>query len=177
MNVTSNQGDELADAHGRRPVSIIVTILSDSGSGTFDISSKHVPVKKKGGPENAVITFNNWQDDKFSDGFEVTFDLVDETGKGYGFFQKPKNPSPNDAMSVRAIGLSGHCPSPGDTWDGFTPSSVTQCRQHLSVDNPNNHLQYFGFALHFSLEGEHAASLTYDPIGDNQNGNARIRIL
>ncbi len=42
----------------------------------------------------------------------------------------------------------------------------------LVVENPNDRLQYFGFALHFSLDGEKKPSLTFDPIGDDRNGRA-----
>jgi hypothetical protein len=159
----------------RRPIAITVTILSDKGSGEFDIDSKHVPIKKQpGAPDHSLVSFNNWQDGEYSDGFTVTFELVDTTGKQYGFHQDPKKPCPHDALSVRAEGASGHCPEDGECWAGFTPICVDKPRKKLTVENPNNHLQYFGFALHFSRDGEAKHSLTFDPIGDNQNGNARL---
>lgn len=159
-----------------RPVTVTVTINSDSPPD-FDIAAApagHVPIKKvkKGKSDDFMLEFNNHAGGVFSDGFDITFHLIDKTSgpKRYGFFfADPNDPDPNDAISVKCVDADGHCPPKGSKWDGFKPYSVT--RQQLKVNNPNDGYQYFGFALHFSKEGETAPSLTFDPIGDDQNGH------
>lgn len=148
---------------GAVPATVKVTISGDPPA--VQLSSADIPIQRVG--SDYMLTFNNTRNE--GDGFDVTFTIDDQTGLGYGFFQDPGRPSLNDAISVKVIGSSGHCPKPGQKWVGFTPKSLPD-RQHLIVSNPNKFLQYFGFALYFSLEGETAASLTYDPIGDNQDG-------
>jgi hypothetical protein len=149
------------------PANVTVTILGDDPAD-FQLESNQIPILIAG--SDYVLEFNNGQNGIPGDGYEVTFTINDQTGYGYGFFQAQKNPSPNDAISVKVVDSSGHCPSKGAKWPGFNPTSVTPDRQNLVVSNPNKHLQYFGFALYFSLEGETTASLKFDPIGDNQDG-------
>jgi hypothetical protein len=103
----------------------------------------------------------------------VKFEIKDKTKKNYGFFFRDsieEKFKPYDAISVKTTDSEGHCPPPGSRWDGFRPIAVT--RNTLTVENPNLHLQYFGFALHFSKDGETQSSLTFDPIGDDQNGHS-----
>lgn len=143
---------------------IVTVTISDPGP-TVALSSDDIPVQKV--RDDYMLTFNNTV--KGGDGFDVTFAIDDKTGRGYGFFQDPTRPSLNDAMAVKVVGSSGHCPKSGQKWVGFSPSSLPD-RQTLVVSNPNKFLQYFGFALYFSLPGDNSASLTFDPIGDNQDG-------
>jgi len=142
-----------------------VTVTISGNPPTITLSSTDIPIQQVG--NDFMLTFNNTA--KGGDGFDVTFTIVDQTGLGYGFFQDPVKPSLHDAIAVKVVGSSGHCPKAGQKWTGFTPTSLPD-RQNLTVSNPNKFLQYFGFALYFSLAGENAASLTYDPIGDNQDG-------
>lgn len=143
-----------------------VTVTISGGGPTVQLTSADIPIQKVG--DDYMLTFNNTQ--KGGDGFDVTFTIDDQTKLGYGFFQDPAAPSPHDAMAVKVVASSGHCPRAGQKWVGFVPTSVSPDRQSLIVQNPNKFLQYFGFALYFSLPGENAASLAFDPIGDNQDG-------
>lgn len=145
----------------RKPVTATVTILSDNPPD-FSLTSSDIPVKGTG--DDAMISFNN----DGNAGYEITFDLQDNTGKGYVFFQRPQNPSPDDALSVKLCSKTGHCPGPGQSWDEFKPTSVQGTQ--LVVENANSYPQYFGFAFYFSLPNENSSSLKYDPIGDNRNG-------
>ena len=154
-------------------VTIDVTIVNDDPP-EFEMSGDGIiPVKKvkHEGKDEWMITFSNYNDDgSYHDGFTITVDLTDKTGKGYGFFQDLNDPHPSDAVSTKCVGANGHCPRRGQQWDGFVPSSVSPDRQTLVIDHPNSYLQYFGFALHFSLRGEKKPSLNFDPIGNDQNG-------
>lgn len=172
MNSTKTRQTSPCVTTGRRPAKVTVTIENDDPP-QFGLSSSHIPASKMSNGD-AILTFNNWENGHYSDGFEVVFELEDKTQKGYGFFiRDPQNPDFNDALSVTTVGPSGYCPKMGQRWAGFTPMGVSRDRQTLTVDNPNDHLQYFGFALHFSLPHQTKPSLTYDPIGDNQNGDLR----
>lgn len=123
------------------------------------------------GVEEPVLTFNNKHGGDYHNGFEVTFELVDRTGKGYGFFfADPNKPDPNDAIWVAKIVNSDPCPPEGSKWGGFKPRSVD--RDVLVVDNKNDRLQYFGFALLLSLEDETDWSVKLDPVGNNMNGTS-----
>lgn len=173
MNATKIGEVSTCMTAGRRPVTVTVTIENDTPPGRFDLSSPDIKTKKMGNGD-AMLTFNNWENGKYSDGFEVTFELEDKTGKGYRFFVgDPHNPDLNDAISVRIVGPTGYCPKRGQRWPDFKPIAISADGLKLTVDNPNKHLQYFGFALHFSLPHQTDPSLTYDPVGDNQNGDFR----
>lgn len=154
----------------RRPVDVTVRIKSDAGDGDFELITTGVPIKRGSSGNDDELVFDNWQGGQYQNGFAIDFTIQDDTGRGYGFFQNPRNPDLNDAMAVKIVNANGHCPRPNAQWDGFVPTDLSQDRQTLTVENPNTHKQYFGFAFHFSLEGETRASLTYDPGGDNRNG-------
>jgi hypothetical protein len=153
---------------GPAQAAVTITIVKDDPP-QFQVTSSDIPIRQTSSGD-PVLVFNNGQDGSPGDGFDVTFTLVDQTGKGYGFFQDQRNPKPDDAISVKAIDSSGHCPGKGAKWPGFAPTGVGSNRQTLTATNSNKHLQYFGFAMHFSLAGEANASLDFDPIGDNQDG-------
>lgn len=171
MNATKTGEVSTCMTVGRRPVTVIVTIESDAPPGQFGLSSPDIETKKMRSGD-AMLAFNNWENGKYSDGFEVTFELDDKTGKGYRFFLRDsQNADLNDAISVRIVGPTGYCPKRGQRWPDFKPIAISTDRKKLTVDNPNKHLQYFGFALHFSLPHQTEPSLTYDPVGDNQNGD------
>jgi hypothetical protein len=149
------------------PATITVTIFEGP---KFELSSDVIPIQPMG--DDYLLTFNNSEDGNPGDGFDLTFSIDDRTGLGYGFFQDPNKPSPYDALSAKVNDSSGHCPKNGAKWPGFKPTAVSADRLELHVSNSNKWLQYFGFALHFSLPGENAASQTFDPIGDNQDGES-----
>lgn len=176
MNKRRMRARGTSHAAGPRPVTVTVTILNDNPP-EFDMHSSppgQVPINKvnTGDTEDFVLTFNNNAGGQYSAGFDVTFEVEDRTDRGgYGFFLRdPQNPDPNDPISVRIIGPTGHCPRRGQAWSGFTP--VEASRGSLRISNPNDHLQYFGFALYFSREGQTKPSLIFDPIGDDRNGHA-----
>jgi len=160
----------------RRPVTITVRIKSDDPAD-FELSTTgNTPIKKGGAGGDDEVTFDNWQGGQFKDGFEIAFRIQDDTGKGYMYFQDP-NPTKadlNDAMAVKVINANGHCPRAGSTWVGFTPTGMSPDRKTLSVVNPNEYKQYFGFAFFFGLHGDSKYRLKYDPIGDNRNGLAQL---
>jgi hypothetical protein len=170
-----NDQCELSVETKRRPATVTVTIVDDTPPGTFEVSSKDLPIKKikhmkegKDGKEDHMLTFSNYQDGTYEDGFQVTFEL--KKHEDYGFFvDDPDNPGKNNAICVKKVDASGHCPDYGATWRGFSPKEVAPDRMTLVVENPNDSLQYFGFALNFAREGETKPSLCFDPIGNNQN--------
>jgi hypothetical protein len=176
MSNGNSQKDVGVAGVSRRPVKVTVTIENDNPP-TFDMTSTppdHLPIKKAGpGADDFLLTFNNNAGNSYSDGFIVTFEIKDKTKNKYGFFFRnsiDEKLRPYDAISVKTTDSEGHCPAPGSKWDGFRPTAVS--RNTLTVENPNLHLQYFGFALHFSKDGETEPSLTFDPIGDDQNGHS-----
>jgi hypothetical protein len=166
------KGEEMgAQLAPRKPVTVTVT-LERASPLKYEMTSSDLPIKKvkHNGQDEPVLRFNNVdKDGNQNDGFEVTFNLVDQTGEGYGFFfANEHHPDPDDAIWVQKVESGGFCPTGPCKWAGFKPKDVT--RQTLVVDNPNGHLQYFGFALLLSQAGETSPSVTIDPIGDNQNG-------
>lgn len=153
----------------RKPVEVTVKIKNDDPVDC-ELISTGIKINKGSSGNDDEIVFNNNQGGSYGDGFEISFKIQDETGKGYGFFQKPNNANPDDAISVKTNSQNGHCPSKGQKWDGFVPTEVSQDRQTLTVENPNDYKQYFGFAFYFSQHSDPNPTLIYDPGGDNQNG-------
>lgn len=157
------------EARGRRCVRVNVLIQRAENGVTYELRSHSPEAPIKTGKNGPKLVFNNNAGGQYHDGFEVVFQLEDQTNQGYLFHQKPVNPQPTDAMSVKLIDEHGYCPREGAKWAGFKPTEVTEDRLTLVVDNPNKYPQYFGFAFHFSKCGEQNSSLTYDPVGENQN--------
>ena len=110
--------------HPKRLVAVPATVnVTISGTPPrVQLGSTDIPIQKVG--NDYMLTFNNTTNR--GDGFEVTFTIDDQTGLGYGFFQDPAKPSLNDAISVKVIGSSGHCPKPGQKWVGFRPTSLAR---------------------------------------------------
>ena len=164
----------------RKKAMVHVEIISDVKPGKFDmtVNGNDLPPVKKvkhNGEDVPMLTFENDYGGTWGDGYEVTFKLKDSTKKGYGFFVGDlKNPDPNEAIWVDCITSKEFCPKKKLQWAGFNPTDVSKDRQTLVVDNPNDQLQYFGFALLFSLDSENRPSLTFDPIGDDRNGRTFI---
>jgi hypothetical protein len=171
MHNTYTQTETLIET-ARTPVSVTVTLTDDSDPPVYTMTSNDLPIStiNSNGGNEPELKFNNYQSGTYHDGFEVTFNFVDQTNKGYGFFFNPQSPKPEDqAIWVKKVDSSGACPTSPSKWGGFNPQSVT--RNTLIVDNPNSHLQYFGFTLLLSLAGETSPSVKLDPIGNNQNGS------
>ncbi|HET6536242.1 MAG TPA: hypothetical protein VFG41_08670 [Sphingomicrobium sp.] len=174
MRNTYTQTETLIE-NDRRPVSVTVTLQSDNPLD-WDMDSTDLPISTMNcnGTEEPTLKFSNYQGGEFHQGFEVTFDFVDNTGKGYGFFFEDRSrPDPDDAIWVKKIDSTDICPPDGSKWGGFKPQSVT--RDKLIVDNKNDRLQYFGFALLLSLEDETSWSLKLDPVGNNMNGTTSLQ--
>jgi hypothetical protein len=100
-------------------------------------------------------------------GFNVTFELHDETGKNYSF---ARGPNKEDAIWSQ---LGSACPLAG-IWDVFDKNSiqVTNNGSRLSVFNGNPHPAQgqFQYTLNVSTTGN-PPYLNLDPGGNNQNGN------
>jgi hypothetical protein len=155
---------------GRRQVNVMVKILDDTPPGVFELTSTDLPIAKSqhNGKSDEILTFSNYQGGTYQDGFEINFKLHPHLD--YGFFvNDPDDPGLDNALAAKTIDSSGHCPAYGETWYGFSPTGLSQDRRTLTVENPNDSLQYFGFALFFAREEETEPSLCCDPIGDNEN--------
>jgi hypothetical protein len=152
-------------------VSVTVTLFDDNPL-SWGMESEDLPISvvNCSGTDEPTITFSNYNDGEYHDGFEITFDFVDQTGKGYGYFFDEDNPDPDDAIWVKKIDGKDPCPPQKSKWGGFKPTSVT--RNSLVVDNSNSHLQYFGFALLLSFEEDTEWRLKLDPVGNNMNGTS-----
>lgn len=161
-----------SQAQGRRLVTVTVSLSGNPPE--FDMTSADIDVDKikTGSSEDYVLRFNNYKNGNYSNGFEVNFELeVDEDNEDYGFFLGTgAQADPYQAISVKKIASTGICPPAGKKWGGFKPTAAT--RTSLTVENRNDHLQYFAFTLFFSRAGEIQPSLAFDPIGDDQNGHA-----
>jgi hypothetical protein len=155
----------------RVPVPVTVTLISDGDPPVYTMTTDgpiSISTINADGVDEYELTFNNYQNGTYSDGFEVTFNFIDNTNKDYGFFFDPSKPKADTAIWVKKIDETGTCPTGPSKWAGFNPTSVS--RTTLVVVNPNSHLQYFGFALLLSRKGETAWSKKLDPVGNNMNG-------
>ena len=171
MHNTYTETQDLIET-ARTPVTVTVTLIDDWDPPSYTSKSDALPISTidSNGTSEPELTFNNHQGGTYHDGFKVTFKLVDQTSKGYGFFFESGGSKPeDDAIWVKKVDSSGACPTSPSKWGGFNPQSVT--RTTLVVDNPNSHLQYFGFTLLLSLAGETSPSVRIDPIGNNENGS------
>lgn len=152
-----------------RPVQVEVVIVDDSPPGVFRMSSDP---KSNGIPitQEFVLTFDNNQGGHYSPGFEVSFNLPADQGKNASWVFDDKDP-----VWAKLLDNKGACPGNKNQSDPSILSSptVTNGNRTLTVINDNTSKQFFGFALRFKSAGTGTGKgLTYDPIGDNQNGNA-----
>lgn len=128
---------------------------------------------KVGTKKGKELTFNN--EEKY-DGFDITFEIDDHTGKGFKFMDDAKkpdgDPDPNCVpMWVKTVEDFGDsCPN-REFWDQFETVSVTGDNKKLLVRNKNDCVQKFKFALMFSRTPQKGpCEIMYDPDGTNQNG-------
>lgn len=164
----------------RLPVNVTVELHDDNPHNLkYDIvsGSKELPIEtiKYKGKDEFKLNFNNNQNGSTYNGFEINFTFVDQTGKGYGFFfRDPQHPDPDEAFWVKNVDDTGSCPTVQSSLTHIQAKEVT--RNTLKVVNPNGHLEYFGFALALSKQGETSPSILIDPIGDNQDSQVRINL-
>lgn len=137
-------------------VDLIITQPTDDG---FRLESSELPVA-----DNKLTFANNGHD-----GFIVKFRIVDRTDNDYKFPRDEKK-----AMWVKKVSGKGVCPGEKCHWGQFEAKAVDDTDfKTLKVRNKNGHLQYFGFALRVGTDPDEEPTLTFDPIGDNQNGEVR----
>jgi hypothetical protein len=110
--------------------------------------------------QNGKITFEN----NHRPGFNIRFNLYDETGGNYVF---PPQPKVREACWSK---IGSTCPS-SPVWDVLDPRRVENGGTTLVVynDNPSPPLGEFHYALRVTNDG----GLTYcplDPVGGDQNG-------
>lgn len=142
----------------QRPVTVFVIINSRSN---IRLQSADVPVV-----QDFIVQFDNNQTGAHFDGFLVDFSLPDGFGQNADWTFDPQAP-----IWVKLVDRRGACPrSRGDHQPGIlTDPTLSDDNRTLTVRNANAVAQYFGFSLRFvNLNG--GPDLTYDPIGDNQNG-------
>jgi hypothetical protein len=157
---------------GALPVTIDVVLISDGPTPDFVLRSEQIDITvlSINGKNYQVLNFSNTSGGTYHPGFVITFNLIDSTNKGYVFWTNPVKPDPNDAIWVQKIDGDIYCPTAPSQWGVFKPTGVTETT--LTVSNPNGKLQYFGFTLLLSLPGAAKASLSLDPVGNNQNGSS-----
>lgn len=113
--------------------------------------------------ENEVITFYN----RGRPGFEIKFNLFDETGEGYRF---PPQSKRHEALWSRQ---GAGCPPDnyGQQWREFEVVRVKEPDQEsLIVRNLNETVTEFGYTLRVTKDdGTNYVNL--DPGGNNQNGS------
>lgn len=133
--------------------------------------------KKKGND----IFFHNEIDGKKYDGFDVTFEIDDHTGKGFKFMDDATtasgDPDPDCApMWVKTVNNFGEsCPS-RQFWDQFKTVKVSGSNSKLHVRNENDYKQEFKFALLFSRNPQQGpCEIMYDPDGTNGNGQKPLK--
>src|SRR3954447_22630513 len=97
MHNTYTQTETLIET-ARTPVSVTVTLTDDSDPPVYTMTSNDLPIStiNSNGGNEPELKFNNYQSGTYHDGFEVTFNFVDQTNKGYGFFFNPQSPKPED---------------------------------------------------------------------------------
>jgi hypothetical protein len=116
-------------------------------------------------PENTEkLVFNN----RYHPGFDVTFNLVDETGLNYRF------PTPDDRENGIWSLMGTTCPSETDHgWEVFEKNSIHVFGDGMALKahNPNagDAVGDFKYTLNVGVEGR-KPYLPLDPGGTNNNG-------
>lgn len=153
---------------GRWPVTVEVRIDRDAaGVYSYSMSSPDGVVSSLPSGKQGLV-FNNERNGGLKKGFLITFRVHDATEQGITFL-----PDKNDALSAMKVVPNGSCPPFRKTWGQFKPIALQNNNSELVVENPNGHLQYFGFSLFFQ-NPDGGGPLCYDPIGDNQNGGSDL---
>jgi hypothetical protein len=169
----------MADA---KKVSVEVHIVKDSTKPSpedpYSYWMETKDNKVGGGKRGSKLTFNSEYKYK---GFDIDFELVDETGEGFLFMDigklPNKDPDPDLApMWVKAIvPPDNSCPN-REFWPEFTATKVQQGNTTLKVHNANSYVQEFKFAFMFSRTPHQGPyEIMWDPGGTNQNSNATMK--
>ncbi|MGN6058247.1 MAG: hypothetical protein ACTHOI_06650 [Sphingomicrobium sp.] len=108
-------------------------------------------------------------------GFEIRFNLYDNTnnGQGSGYVFHPPSAPPHDVMQwAMWSSLGPDCPRRGcGQWPEFTSGNIENAGQTLVVENTNSTQAYFGYTLR--VTNDHGGSFVeLDPGGSNQNGSS-----
>lgn len=129
---------------------------------------------KVGSKKGHDLTFDNAG--KY-DGFDITFEIDDHTGKDFKFMDIGKDangdPDPHLApMWVKTVQQLGGTDCPNHQfWDQFEATKVFANNKKLSVRNKNIDKNTFKFAFMFSRTPETSPyEIMYDPGGTNLNG-------
>lgn len=156
-----------------KKVKVEVHIVRDGSKDPpydFWLDTKDHKVGKSKGDK---LTFDN--EGKY-DGFDLDFELVDETGEGFLFMDQgydangKQDPNLSPMWVKKVASLSDPCPD-HEFWDQFETTEVSKDNDTLHVHNKNEHKQLFKFALMFSRTPHQAPyEIMYDPGGDNENG-------
>lgn len=143
----------------QRPVTVFVIINSKTD---IRLQSADVPVA-----QDFIVRFDNNQTGAHFDGFLVDFSLPDGFGQNANYTFDPQDP-----IWVKLVDSHGACPrNKSNHQPGIlTNPTLSAGNRILTVGNANAVAQYFGFALRFvNING--GPPLTYDPIGNNENGS------
>ena len=145
----------------QRPVTVFVIINSKTD---IRLQSADVPVV-----QDFIVQFDNNQTGVYSPGFLVDFSLPAQFGQNANWTFNPQDP-----IWVKRVDNKGACPrNKIDDQPGIlTNPTLSAGNRILTVGNANTVAQYFGFALRF-VNPNNGQELTYDPIGDNQNGQSQ----
>jgi hypothetical protein len=152
-----------------RPVTVDVVINDDTGQGVFtmesDAAAGGIPIV-----QNYVLEFDNYQNGVYSNGFVVGIRLPADKGRNADWTFDA------DPIWAKLLDKHGACPGNKNQNDPSIltnpPPSLSADKRTLTFGNANSAEQYFGFALRFAHVNK-GRKLTYDPIGNNQNGSSR----
>jgi hypothetical protein len=150
----------MATTGSARPVTVYVNII-DAAKKDVKLQSTDVPVI-----QDFIVQFNNNQTGIYSPGFLVDFSLPATLGQNASWTFDAADP-----IWVKLVDKHGACPrNKNDDQPGIlTNPTLSAGNRILTVGNANSIEQYFGFALRFENTTT-GKGLTYDPIGNNQNG-------
>jgi len=147
---------------GLKPARVVTIglIITEATNDGFELRlPPEVPISSQG-----YLVFRNHG----HDGFLINFTIDDGEGIGRDYFFPDDR---DDAMWVQKVSGDGACPDDRCHWGQFKAIDVDATGKTLTVRNKNGHPQYFGFALRVG-EDRNNPTLTFDPVGDNQNGQA-----
>lgn len=154
------------DEDDPRPVVLDVIIDDDKAQGTFrmvsDPTTGGVPIVQE-----YIVEFDNNQNGQYSNGFDVSICLPSDQGKNASWTFD------DDPIWAKVIDRHGACPGNKNQNDPnlLTDVSLSADKRTLTFGNANDVPLYFGFALRFKNVAN-GKTLTYDPIGNNQNGSS-----
>jgi hypothetical protein len=154
-------------ADAPRPVVVEIIINKETGQGDFSLESNPngngVPII-----QDFIVQFDNNQNGLYSNGFLITFHLPPDRGVNANWTFDA------DPIWAKLVDKHGACPNNKNANNPniLTDQVLSPDKRYLTVQNANSSQAYFGFTLRFaSTTGK---TLSYDPIGDNQNGHSAV---